>query len=60
MDKIVTETESVSMEQYDTTMFLKQLKNMAHQDSSDCWCFPTLMFVDPDTGMSVYKHYFPH
>ena len=39
---------------------LKQLKNLEHWESADCWCFPTLVFRDPETGSCVFKHYLPH
>lgn len=29
---------------------------MEHRDSADCWCGPTLDYVDPETGVSVYVH----
>ena len=55
-----SESVTLTVEQYEAAMYLKQLKNLEHQDSPECWCFPTLMFVDPDTGMRIFKHYFPH
>ena len=52
--------EVLDLERHEELMYLKQLKNMEHYESADCWCFPTLMFCDPDTGRCVFKHYLPH
>ena len=28
-----------------------------HTTSADCWCGPTVDYVDPDTGATVYVHH---
>lgn len=30
---------------------------MEHEDSEDCWCCPTLEYVDPVTGIGVWVHH---
>lgn len=60
-----TEELEIDVKQYtqDEIMnlaYLNHLKNMEHYESADCWCYPTLMFCDPETGRSVFKHYLPH
>lgn len=35
-------------------------KPKEHRQSQDCWCSPTLDFVDPETGNSVWVHHEPN
>jgi hypothetical protein len=28
-----------------------------HVESKDCWCHPTLDYVDPETGCEVWIHH---
>ena len=55
-----TQDESLSAERIMNLAYLNHLKNMEHYESADCWCYPTLMFCDPETNRCVYKHYLPH
>lgn len=52
--------EVVDVERHAELMYLQQLKDLEHYESSDCWCFPELVFVDPDSGRRVWKHHLPH
>jgi len=27
-----------------------------HEESENCWCYPTLDYVDPYTGVKVWTH----
>lgn len=27
-----------------------------HEDSPDCWCFPEVIFVDPESGHAIWRH----
>jgi len=27
-----------------------------HEESKDCWCNPTLYYVDPETGVECWSH----
>lgn len=31
-----------------------------HAASADCWCNPTIDYVNPDTGAAVYVHHEPN
>jgi hypothetical protein len=31
-----------------------------HVFSEECWCYPRLDYVDPDTGVEVWVHHEPH
>ncbi len=31
-----------------------------HTTSADCWCNPTIDYVNPDTGATVYVHHEPN
>lgn len=33
------------------------LDQHAHRESSDCWCGPTLNYVDPETGVEHWIHH---
>jgi hypothetical protein len=37
--------------------FFPPIKAREHEESEDCWCHPTLDYVDPDTGVAVYVHH---
>ena len=54
------DTQVYSSEQIMELAYFKHLKNMEHYESVDCWCFPTLMFCDPETNHCIFKHYLPH
>lgn len=31
-----------------------------HWLGPECWCFPRLDYVDPDSGVEVWVHHEPH
>lgn len=35
-------------------------KGREHWLGPECWCFPRLDYVDPDTGIEVWVHHEPH
>lgn len=38
----------------------KAMRTNTHLDSEQCWCNPTLDYVNPDTGAEVWIHHQKH
>ena len=55
----LAEKGEVVESKYPTIEYLEVL-NSRHLDSPECWCFPTLDFVNPDTGQELWVHHQPN
>ena len=53
------EVAEFNEQSYPTKEYLKTLDSR-HIDSPECWCFPTLNYVHPDTEQQVWVHHQPH